>query len=146
MVKIVISQEEIDRAIEISLLDVVNFLTNKIKSITPRDPERPPNNYVDRRLSNGSIKRYYREPGPVTGNLERSVNNQKKDKYTYMIGVPANAAGTQKSRPVDYAIHLEFWTRFMKPRSFLREWLSRFWDEAIKHFSLGLKRILWNKF
>jgi hypothetical protein len=101
-----LDEEKIKDALEFGMDDVVLMLEGKVKDITPRDPERLPMN----------------PDAPVTGNLKRSITTNKESKYKHIIGTLQNAA--------NYGYWLEFGSRYMAPRSFLRLALIENEEEA----------------
>lgn len=111
--------ERVMDAVEFALDDTVLMLKEKVRDITPRDPRRPPKDLSRK----------------VTGNLKRSISSEKKWKYKHIIGTMQSVA--------NYGFHLEFWTRFMRPRSFLRLALIENEDEAKSHFIKIIRRRLW---
>lgn len=106
---------ELEKALDGALFDAIVDLTGQIKKelvprsakqIQPKDPT-----------------------APVTGNLRDATTWEKLWKMKYRIGVDATVPTRtfnidwkeiKRPKPVDYWEHLEFWTRYMKPRSFLR--------------------------
>ncbi len=57
---------------------------------------------------------------PVSGNLKDSLTRAKDDDLQYRVWIDAWHSWEWKTKPVEYWEYLEFWTRKMKPRPFLR--------------------------
>jgi len=110
MATMTINQSILDNAVEKALYDSVLLLQEKIIEITPRDPKRLP--------LDPSIR--------VTGNLKRSIDNEKVSSYSYRIGTRQGEA--------EYGKYLEFGTPHMRPRSFLRKGIIDNKDLVIRHF------------
>lgn len=107
----------LNNIIKASMLDSVLFLQGKILEITPRDPKRPP-----------------KDPSqPITGNLKRSVVYQEDWDFDFKIWTAQWMA--------EYWADLEFWTVYMKPRSFLRKWIADNKQETYNHFSKIFNRL-----
>jgi len=94
----------LDSALEELALEAVD----KVVSITPRDLKRPPKDSKAR----------------VTWSLKRSIGYEKVWKWKYKVGSKMGATNTASGEETNtYWMHLEFWTKFMRPRSFLRKWI-----------------------
>jgi len=105
------NNEMFEDILEEALFDSVLFLQDKITDITPRDPNRLPEN----------------PNAKVTWNLKRSVTVNKQWPLKYAIWVAQNEA--------EYWFYLEFWTKKMWARSFLRKWLFDNKVEAMEIFA-----------
>ncbi len=106
---------ELEKALDGALFDAVIDLTGNIKKhLVPRSENQPAP----------------KDPtAPVTGNLRDATTWEKSWKMKYRIGVDATVPTKtfnidwkeiKRPKPVSYGEHLEFGTRYMKPRSFLR--------------------------
>lgn len=116
MAKATINTEGLKLIFEKAMVDSVEMLEDKIKSITPRDPARPPKN----------------PDVPVTGNLKRSIGHKQLDQFKFIIWTKQDEA--------EYWRHLEFWTMHMESRSFLRLWIEMFKPEIIKNFKKQVRK------
>lgn len=123
----------IDDAVDFALQDMVLFLQQKIKEITPRDKNRLPQN-----INRKDGKAPHRSKRPpvriwgnwypwVTGNLKRSISHEKITNFFFMIGV-------QKWPTTKYAAAQEFGTIHIPPRSFIRKWIFDNLDPAKRVF------------
>jgi len=92
--------EVMNNAVEYALTEVVLTAEEKIIEITPRDPNRPPENINAK----------------VTGSLKRSITHEQIERFKFAIWTQQGQA--------EYGKYLEFGTIFMKPRSFLRKWIA----------------------
>lgn len=87
-----------------ALEDTAQYVATEVRRITPRDPQRMPKN----------------PNAKVTGNLKRAIVDsnwsypwvEKRSNLHYIVWV---------SNDIEYAKYLEFWTKRMAPRSFLRK-------------------------
>lgn len=106
---------ELEKALDEALFDAVVDLTGNIKRhLVPRSKNQP-------KPKDPTI--------PTTGNLRDAVTWKKDWNMKYRIGVDAtiptrtfdiNGKEIKRPKPVSYGEHLEFGTKYMKPRSFLR--------------------------
>lgn len=122
--------EDLKKALDGALFDAVVDLTAQIKNhLVPRSENQPtPKN----------------PEAPVTGNLKDATTREKSWEMRYRIGIDASRSHTvgkkkiRKVKPVDYGEHLEFGTKYMQPRSFLRrgsiEFKERFFQIVKKGF------------
>ena len=93
--------------------EAVRDLNIKINdNLTPRDRNRMPQN----------------PDAKITGNLKRATQNEQVSKYKWKIGV----LRWWKWSPEEYGTYLEFGTRYMQPRSFLRLWLTKYKPEFMQ--------------
>jgi HK97 gp10 family phage protein len=118
MAKVKFNQAKVDFAMWWALLDSVQFLTKKVRDITPRDPKRPPKNLQAK----------------VTWNLKNSIDFEKTSEFSYKIGTIQNEA--------EYGKFLEFGTAFMQPRSFVRKWIIDNKDKALTNFERRFKQLM----
>lgn len=106
-------------------------LVDETQKITPRDPKRPPNDPEQH----------------VTGNLKRSIWLEKVNDYEYKVGTQqgdfTNDDG-ETTEPESYAPDLEFWTEYMKPRSFIRQTLVDKTKEVTELFSESFNEFIKN--
>jgi len=97
-------EDLLDNAIEELSIKAVS----KIQDITPRDKNRMPKN----------------PNAKVTWSLKRSIWYNKESKFNYKVGSKMWAKNSLSWEETNtYWMHLEFWTKNMKPRSFLRKWI-----------------------
>jgi len=132
MSKFTLNTKEITKAIKWAMLDSVQLLEERILEITPRDPKRLPQN-INRKDWKKPKRRwwvasvggnYYPQ---VTGNLKRSIAYQEIGAFVFKIGI--------KQWEGEYWEMLEFWTKFMAPRSFLRKWIIDNRADILKNFA-----------
>jgi len=123
-----IGVQKVENAIWEALFSAVLNIVSDIKEITPRDLKRPPKN------PNVS----------VTWSLERSIGWQKINKFQYKVWSKQGAKNDKTWEATNtYWEHLEYWTKYMKPRSFIRKWIYDNIDKTQKFFTKTLKKLLW---
>ena len=99
-----------------------------IQDITPRDRKRPP--------KDTSVK--------ITGSLKRSIGWEKVNQYKYKVGSKQWAKNEKSWEQTNtYWEYLEYGTKYMKPRSFIRKWVYDNISKSQKIFSKTLKKLLW---
>ena len=143
MSEFVYKPDEFERALEKSLLWTVQFLQAQIIDITPRDLERLPQN-INRKDGKAPMRSTHFKPVSVggnwypgiTGKLKQSIAHQMQDSLEFKIGISAGPT-------LEYAKYLEFGTRRMRPRSFLRKGIIDNKDKAKEVFEKLLKSITW---
>ncbi len=116
-----LDQAPLDRALELALLGATQFVQSKIVPITPRDAERLPQN-INRKDGLAPTRSTYFKPVSIGGNwysgisgkLKQSIAHEAVSPLEQKIGVTVGTANA-------YAKYLEFGTRTMRPRSFLRK-------------------------
>lgn len=118
MAKVKFNQAKVNFATSWALVDTVQFLTKKVRDITPRDAKRPPKNLKAK----------------VTWNLKNSIDYQKTSDFSYKIGTIQNDA--------EYWRFLEFGTVYMKPRSFVRKWIIDNKEKASINFQRRFKQLI----
>jgi len=100
-------ENALDNALEELSQEAVSY----VQDITPRDLKRPPKNLNAK----------------VTGSLKRSIWYERSWKFKYKVWSKMWAKNTLSWEETNnYWFYLEFWTKFMKPRSFLRKWI--YWN------------------
>lgn len=130
MTKFELSQswvKEFREVVKSALWLAAEEFADDIRSITPRDPNRPPE-----------------DPSrPVTGNLQRSISYEVNDNLEAVVGVDMEYEGKETKTPLlEYARYQEFGTPTMRPRSYLRLWVVRFAEKTLKTFAFYLKKLL----
>ena len=119
--------KELREVVKSALWLAAEAFADDIRSITPRDPNRPPED-----LSR-----------PVTGNLQRSISYEVNDNLEAVVGVDMEYEGKETKTPLlEYARYQEFGTPTMRPRSYLRLWVVRFAEKTLKTFAFYLKKLL----
>ena len=130
MTKFELSQswvKEFREVVKSALWLVAEEFADDIRSITPRDPKRPPKDLSQ----------------PVTGNLQRSISYEVNDNLEAVVGVDMQYEGKETKTPLlEYARYQEFWTPTMRPRSYLRRWVVKFGEKVLKNFAFYLKKFL----
>lgn len=131
---------EFKRAVDGALYDAVIDMAGQIKDhLVPRSENQPTP----------------KDPSvPTTGNLRDAISREKSWEMRYRIGVDATR-GTRKykinwreikrPKPVSYGEHLEFGTRYMEPRSFLRRGVIEFKERFFQVFKKGFRDRFWKK-
>lgn len=114
------NRKKLDNAIGLALLDTVQLVQQRIKDVTPRDPQRLP-----------------QDPSrKVTGNLKRSIVFEQTWKFSYVVGSAQNTASYWK--------YLEFGTPYMEARPFITKWAfentEEFKENFIKVFKNQIKK------
>lgn len=121
MATFTLQPEELNRALEFALIGTTQYLQSKITPITPRDQERLPNT-IDRKDGKrpnrstyfGTVSIGGHWYAGVSGKLKQSITHESVNSLEQRIGVSVGSANS-------YAKYLEFGTRRMRPRSFLRK-------------------------
>lgn len=97
---------KLHKALDQTLEQAVQFIVTKIHENTPRDLKRPPKD-----LS-----------AHVTWTLKSSIGYQRKEELNYKVW---SRQWTKNNKSWEYAEtyweRLEFWTKYMKSRSFIRK-------------------------
>ena len=119
--------KELREVVKSALWLAAEAFADDIRSITPRDPKRPP-----------------KDPSkPVTGNLQRSITYEVNNNLEATIWVDMSYQGEPTRTPlIEYARYQEFGTPTMRPRSYLRLWVVKFAEKTLKTFAFYLKKFL----
>ena len=119
--------KELREVVKSALWLAAEAFADDIRSITPRDPKRPP-----------------KDPSkPVTGNLQRSITYEVNNNLEATIWVDMSYQGEPTRTPlIEYARYQEVGTPTMRPRSYLRLWVVRFAEKTLKTFAFYLKKLL----
>lgn len=141
MIEFIPDAKELESALDFALLWATQFLQAKILDIAPRDLERLPEN-INRKDGKKPKRSTHFKPiniagswySGISGKLKQSISHEQAGQLEYKIGIVLWTAN-------EYAKFLEFGTRKMRPRSFLRKWLADNEEEAINVF----KSLLANK-
>jgi HK97 gp10 family phage protein len=144
------NQAEIDKVnngLEVALQIAVLEMVKDIQKITPRDKKRLPNN-INRKDGQKPNRRggvvniggnYYPQ---VTGSLKRSIGHQRLDKRNYLVGSAQGGKNSKTGEQTNaYGLFLEFGTKHMKPRSFVRKGILDNMSKINKIFSEELKKL-----
>lgn len=146
-----LEEDDLLKAVDFALKSTADIIKSEIIDITPRHKIRLPEKTINRKDWIKPIRRkaHYKPVkifwdwySWVSWNLKKSIENEKNWRFSYKIWVV-------KWPTSNYARYLEYWTKNMEPRSFLRKWL---YDNSIKAkktfikaFKLYLKRKSWKK-
>ncbi len=101
--------KDLEKKLDFSLEWAVQFIVNKIQEITPRDLKRPP-----------------LDPSRhVTWTLKRSIGYQRIWSLKYKTWSKQWSKNTRTWKDANvYWEKLEFWTKYIKERSFIRKWIE----------------------
>lgn len=118
---------DFEKALDDSLQLTALKMVGDIQKITPRDKDRLPNNINRKdgqapRRQGGVVNiggNFYPQ---VTGSLKRSIAFQRVHSLSYKVGSAQAGKNSKTGEQTNaYGMALEFGTKHMKPRSFLRK-------------------------
>lgn len=134
--------QALEEAIAYALREAGLFVVDEVVKITPRDLERLPQS-ISRKDGKPPKRSSASKPvlidgewyPGVTGNLKRSIKSEVVSDREVRIGV-------EKGPASKYAPYLEFGTRTMAPRSFLRKTLEDKKSQIMKVISDSFRQKL----
>jgi HK97 gp10 family phage protein len=119
MSRVEFNEQLLDFAIKWALIETCNVWVEKIVEITPRDPNRMPNDPTQK----------------VTWNLKRSIWYEKVTGFHFKIW-------TMMDDVESYTWAMEFWTENIPARPFLRKWINDNKKELERVFVETTKKLL----